>query len=81
MATPSRILVWEIGQRSLVGESSWCRRRVRHDLVTEQLSSNNVISTMKTIWVKLVLLEKGIRQEKEGRKEGREKRRQWGGDK
>jgi len=26
---------------------------------------------MKTIWVKLVLLEKGVRQEKEGRKEGR----------
>ena len=34
----------------------------------QQLSSNNVISTMKIIWVKLILLEKGIRKEKEGRK-------------
>ena len=37
MATHSSILTWEIkGQRSLVGNSPWGRKRVGHDLTTKQ---------------------------------------------
>ena len=42
MATQSSILAWEIpwteelGQRSLVGYSSWGHKRVIHDLATKQ---------------------------------------------